>query len=261
MDELTEAEQITEPARFQADGSPSITAEALAEHAPSLAEELGRAYRSMLRYQADAFMDEMANGAGTLRRADLGRAATIDTTPSEHIGWPSLADVAERDPDKAADVWERIRDDARDELTTGHRAARALEWQGRPWDRARFLAIRSMLIEEWQPRGGIELALLDQMAIAHSQFLEWSERLFVQAASEARTLSRDVKFDSSGSWDPPTVEAAAAIDQAGAMAERWQRLFVRAARALRDLRRFGPAVVVNGAAQVNVAAVQQNVTR
>src|SRR3712207_6669274 len=169
MDELTEAEQIAEPAGSPAKGSPSIAAEALAEHAPSLAQELGRAYRSMLRYQADVFMDEMAKGAGTLRRADLGRATTIDDTQSEHIGWPSLADVAERDPNKAADVWERIKDDARDELTTEHRAARTLEWRGRPWDRARFLAIRSMLVEEWQPRGGIELALLDQMAIAHSQ--------------------------------------------------------------------------------------------
>ena len=48
---------------------------------------------------------------------------------------------------------------------------------------------------------------------------------------------------------------------APAMAERWQRLFVRAARTLRDLRRYASSVVVNGAAQVNVAAVQQNVAR
>jgi hypothetical protein len=46
------------------------------------------------------------------------------------------------------------------------------------------------------------------------------------------------------------------------MAERFQRLFVRAVRTLRDLRRYAPTVVVQNAGQVNVAAVQTNqVTR
>ena len=58
--------------------------------------------------------------------------------------------------------------------------------------------------------------------------------------------------------DPLGVPTASGAE-AAAMAERWQRLFVRAARALRDLRRHSPSAMVNGAAQVNVAAVQQNV--
>ena len=99
------------------------------------------------------------------------------------------------------------------------------------------------------------------MAIAQSQFLDWTERLYVQGATGARTRAHEVKSSRRGGWDPPRVSQAASMEQSAAMAERWQRLFVRAVRTLRDLRRYAPSVVVNGAAQVNVAAVQQNVAR
>ena len=57
------------------------------------------------------------------------------------------------------------------------------------------------------------------------------------------------------------VYAPAALDQAAAMADRWQRAFLRDLRALRDLRRYAPAVVVHGSAQINVAERQVNVSR
>ena len=45
------------------------------------------------------------------------------------------------------------------------------------------------------------------------------------------------------------------------MADRFSRLFLRDLRALRDLRRYAPAVVVQGSAQINVAERQVNVNR
>ena len=45
------------------------------------------------------------------------------------------------------------------------------------------------------------------------------------------------------------------------MADRFHRAFLRSVRALRDLRRYGPAVVVQGSAQINVAERQVNVNR
>ena len=45
------------------------------------------------------------------------------------------------------------------------------------------------------------------------------------------------------------------------MADRFNRLFLRDLRALRDLRRYAPAVVVQGSAQINVAEQQVNVNR
>jgi hypothetical protein len=55
------------------------------------------------------------------------------------------------------------------------------------------------------------------------------------------------------------VGAAAAIDQAAAMVDRFSRLFSRALRDLRELRRSMPPVVVQHANQVNLAQAQVNV--
>ena len=43
------------------------------------------------------------------------------------------------------------------------------------------------------------------------------------------------------------------------MADRFNRLFLRTLRALRDLRRYAPPVIVQNAGQVNVGAQQVNV--
>jgi len=54
---------------------------------------------------------------------------------------------------------------------------------------------------------------------------------------------------------------AESLDQTAQMAERWQKLFVRALRALRDLRRHAPPVVLAGpGSQVNVGQQQINTT-
>ena len=50
------------------------------------------------------------------------------------------------------------------------------------------------------------------------------------------------------------------MDQSAAMADRFQRMFLRGLRALRDLRRYAPAVVVQNAGQVNVGGQQVNLT-
>jgi hypothetical protein len=52
---------------------------------------------------------------------------------------------------------------------------------------------------------------------------------------------------------------AEAVDQAAAMVDRFNRIFLRTLRALRDLRRYAPAtVVVQNAGQVNVGSQQVN---
>jgi hypothetical protein len=49
------------------------------------------------------------------------------------------------------------------------------------------------------------------------------------------------------------------MERAGAMAERCNRIFLRTLRALCELRRRTPSVVVQNAGQVNVGAQQVNV--
>ena len=80
--------------------------------------------------------------------------------------------VAAVDPAAFYAVWERVKAEARQELASGHRAASAVDVAGRPWDRAQFLALRESFREEWQPRGGIEDALIDAAALSFARYLE-----------------------------------------------------------------------------------------
>jgi hypothetical protein len=97
------------------------------------------------------------------------------------------------------------------------------------------------------------------MAQAHSLYLHWIERAHVQASLEGTKQKRDLGRN--GRWEPRTLGTAEALDQSAQMAERWQKLFVRALRALRDLRRHAPPVVLAGpGSQVNVGQQEINTT-
>jgi hypothetical protein len=63
--------------------------------------------------------------------------------------------------------------------------------------------------------------------------------------------------DGGGPWGLQ-VSVVEAMEQAAAMADRFNQLSLRS---LRDLRRYSPLVVVQGSAQVNVAERQVNVTQ
>ena len=45
------------------------------------------------------------------------------------------------------------------------------------------------------------------------------------------------------------------------MVDRWNRLFLRTLRQLRDLRRYTPPVVVRNVSQLNIAQQQMNVAQ
>lgn len=79
----------------------------------------------------------------------------------------------------------------------------------------------------------------------------------MQATSEAQV--EDHKIKAEGYWQPPRLGTAEALEQSAAMADRFNRLFLRTLRALRDLRRYAGPVIVQRAAQVNVGAQQVNV--
>jgi hypothetical protein len=144
-----------------------------------------------------------------------------------------------------------------DELSSGNRAADAALCDPSPLERARFLAIRAAFREQWRPLGGVEEALVDQLAVCHSQFLFWTARLTVQAMNEAE--SEDRTIEERGHWSPPRVKVAEWIEHSAQMADRWHRMFQRTLRNLRDLRRYTPQVVVQRVEQLNVGQQQTNV--
>lgn len=185
------------------------------------------------------------------------------------VTYADLAVLQREAPAQAAAVWQRLQFTASSELALGQDAARAVEDQhSRPWERARFLALREALVAEWQPRGMTEQLLIDnltQATVMRARFLalahhyeepaevyeepqedETPRVAWERAASELRERA----------LQPPRLTQVEAIDRAMQMAERFDRMAVRAIRALRDLRRQ-TVFIQNTGGQVNVAEQQQ----
>ena len=252
MDEIAPIDEIA-----PAEASPPAEA---ALGIRSLARELAREYERARRYYAERAELAPTEADAAARALAGDDADRILEAPPDEVSWAALQRAAERDPALAERAWEGLLDAAADELASGHRAALALEADGgSPWQRARFLAVRRAFRDDWQPRGGLEDALVDALAQAYCAQEFWTRRLQARASFEAAREDKEVGRD--GTWEPPTLDRAAAVDQAAAMADRYNKNFLRTLRALRDLRRYAPTVVVQNAGQVNVGEQQVNVVR
>ena len=227
----------------------------LPSEAGSLAREMGRTYLQTVRFfrtQLGRSLDEADRDARALL---AHRAEQVLEAPPEQVSWLGLGQLMEHDPEQGEAVWEGIKAAARDELDSGHRAAAALEFNGEPWHRAQFLAVRQAFRDEWQPQGGVEDSLIDVLAQAHSAYLGWLSVLHVRTTVDVARTSRTTRTHQH--WEPPRIEEAAAVEQASAMVDRFNKLFLRTLRALRDLRRYGPVIVQNPQ-QVNIGTQQLN---
>jgi hypothetical protein len=223
-----------------------------------LAQELARAHRDWVAYH-------LRHAEGTPEE----RAAKANQPPPDHwldrvlngppdqVSWHGLSDVAGVDPDAACRRWEEIKAAAREELRSGHRAARKVEGYTRgPWHRAQFLALRAELADGWQPRGGMERLLVDTLAQAYTEQEEW-----IGAAERwlnIQTDRQELHWEKAQGGLPPRVSDVEATEHAMGMAERWNRIFVRTLRALRDLRRYSPSVTIQAAGPVNLGGTQVN---
>jgi hypothetical protein len=180
-------------------------------------------------------------------------AELIVRQPLRSTTWQNLDQLTAVDPELAAQRWNAVVDDAVGEIETGHHAAAAVETgSGGCWQRAQFLAVRESLARDWQPQSGIEWSLVDSMTQALSMKAHWLQRMLAIDALE--TVDEPLSTS-----QLPRMDVAKAIDQAAQMADRFDRMFMRALRQLRDLRRY--TVVVQHAEQVNVGQQQINVGR
>jgi hypothetical protein len=228
--------------------------------AGSLARELGAAFRASVQYHKTRVglpaPEAVAKAEEPATPDYLDR---VMTCPADQLSWADLGDLARTNPDLAERRWGEVRQEAMDELRSGHRAARATEgYTSDLWQRARFLAVRDDLTDAWQPRNGAERQLIDMMAQAQATMLFWQERLAVRASVEPLHEHRDV--EERGGWTPPRVSEHQATEQAAGMVDRFHRMYLRTLRTLRDLRRGPPPVVVQNARQVNVAGSQLNLS-
>jgi len=222
--------------------------------------KLARVYAANLEFYKTEPMGSLSHGeAVTKMEAQKARWAedALKQVPSK-VTWSQLAALGDTDLAAAVGVWSRICEAADDELESGVRAVVATGDSPTPYERAQFLAIRDAFADEWKPRGGVEAALIDMLAIAFSLQMYWTaiaHRRATQTHDKERALVQ--KFESQG-WKSPYQSEADAVEQAHRFADGYNRQFLRTLRQMRDLRRYAPPVIVNNGGQVNVAQNQVN---
>jgi hypothetical protein len=226
----------------------------------ALEHEVGRACHDVLRARlqrygplAEAEQDQLLT---ELAERDPG---SMLNRPPEKISFADLAAAGMMDPQVAIQAEQRIRTAARAELWSGTRAAKSLQADEETnlWEYERFLALRDQLAAEWNPRSGLELVLIDQMAMALTEQFRWTETLALRQKQEYDKHRQELRQQHQ--WMPQRVSEAAANEQAMVMLDRWNRIFLRTLRALRDLRRYAPTINIQSVAQVNLGTQQINV--
>lgn len=94
---------------------------------------------------------------------------------ADQVTWFDLAGLIEHDPERGQAAWQTLKDEARQELATGFRAARTLEppVTGRPYERAQVMVIVEALRQALEPRDVLEELLVQHMASAYELNLRW----------------------------------------------------------------------------------------
>jgi hypothetical protein len=132
--------------------------------------------------------------------------------------------------------------------------------------------------EQWKPQGGIEVSMVDTMAVSYFMMMFWIKKAIRMSTTDPRQESYDYEqwrqthkdayfyrdqkkyrrvrapHWKEGNWDIPYIEESEAIEQAHQLADRWRRSFHASARALRDWRRYSSPVIVQNAEQINIAS-------
>ena len=190
--------------------------------------------------------------------------------PVDWINYTELSRLLEIAPRIAEKIWEMMKREVRSEFESGHLASKNMfpaNYQQGAWQTASYLGLRESFAAEWKPKGGIELSLIDMLAQAFWQYLYWNEQVILRSQTEPRTeaheyrewkdrqrAAQQAQGWGKGYWDIPYVHEQEALEHAAQMAERFNRIYLRTLRNLRDLRRYSSPVTIANAQQVNIAA-------
>jgi hypothetical protein len=176
--------------------------------------------------------------------------------PPDQVNWSDLYALAEKDAHLALQRWEQIKEAARDEIRTGYRAARVVEDSGGPWERGRFLAVRTELMEDWRPRNAVEQHLVEQLAQWQVLLWRWHEAM----TTWSNCAAHDVRQEKKGvPYEKLRLCEADALERATKKVDLLHRLYLRTLKALQDQRRPRPSIAVRHAEQVNVGPVRISV--
>jgi hypothetical protein len=170
----------------------------------------------------------------------------------EDLSWSAIGQFEDENPGSFDVIWERVKQYARDELESGQRAASVAVGNQRPITRARFLVLREKYIREWEPRNVLESQMIDAICQAKTIRDYWMTLATERVAVECEVERYWVEI--SGKRTERRIDGSESAREAREEAERWDRVFIRSVRALRDLRRYTQPVIVNNPQQVNIAA-------
>jgi hypothetical protein len=162
---------------------------------------------------------------------------------AERLTWNDLQVVFERDESAAVSLWRGVLDVALDQLKGGIYACETLHHvDSDMFQRAQFFVIRDSLANAWQPKDAIEMSMVEMLVQAFVSYHYWLRLANSMAAREYEAVEQKLERDRYGErnsrWDTPRITTADAIDRAIAMADRFNRLYLRTLRQMRDLRRI-----------------------
>lgn len=244
-------------------------------------------YSSLLRQMHRSFMRQVA-----FYRSEIGGSLTVDearaaafhacteheeavqefdrmmSLPLEILNFVDLMKLQSYSPRVAEGFWEMVKMEGRAEFESGYLAANInfpVGYMKELWNIARYLGVRESFIDDWKPKGGIEIALIDMLAQSWFQWQYWLEQTVKRSETREREThpeyarwmaQREEKFRANGwtdgYWDRPYVSEQQALDHAVQMTDKFNRIFMRTLRQLRDFRRYSP-VTINNPNQVNIA--------
>ena len=228
-----------------------------------LAALLAEQVEGFVRFYQEAYKLSREDAEAKARsNIEFDRRTAINGPP-EHVSWITLGRLAEEDPIAYEEAWIRLKLFALHELESGFRAAKAvsLGFDFGPYDRAKFIVMRTAICEEWNPLTGSESMLCDMLAQIQLGWEAWLGRHMMQLSigiTRERSLRMAEDADVNA-YVPPRLSEAEAYEESALMMERFQRMFLRVVRALRELKRGSPNLVVHQAQQVNLADKQVNV--
>jgi hypothetical protein len=170
------------------------------------------------------------------------------TRSSETIDFDDLHRMWMHSPEEAEFIWQQMKREGAREFESGHLAATVfepVEWMRSAWARAKFLGVRDSFIDEYQPEGGVEIALVDTMAQAYFLQLHWTEEAVKRTKADPRRHSYEYsqhqryeravhkgRMWDAGHWEIPYATEVECQEQAVRMADHFSRLFQRTVRAL-----------------------------
>lgn len=225
----------------------------------AIADLIGEQYRSRVRHYKKILLEPDSPYKEELTPEVIHSRATSGA-PIEYIleqrvndiSWRDIQGMFEKDPEAAGIIYQTIKKVAREGIAAGMLSAEAIKRGDTPYKHAQYGVVLEGFEKAWKPRDAIEQSMVETLVQAYLAYNHWLGIASAAAEYSYNAIERDNERD--GRWQPPRLSADETIERAMLMADRFNRLYLRTLRQMRDLRRYSVPVTINNPKQVNIAA-------